>query len=111
MSDPTPHDPKRLPDYKRPVLPFERDVDPEARQTGLAAVGLEFGIVVTLFFLGGRALDAKLGGEPWWTAGASLVGVAIGTWLLLRRVIRAQDSPSSGRRTKDPKDADLTGRN
>lgn len=80
----------RLPEYRRPTLPFERDVDPETRRGGMVTVGIEFGLVVGLFFLGGRALDARLGSAPWWTAGASLAGVAVGTWLLLRRVLAAQ---------------------
>ena len=59
-----------------------------------AGAGIEFGLAVVLFFLGGQALDANLGTAPWWTLIGSLLGVAAGMYLLLRTALRGQLPPS-----------------
>jgi hypothetical protein len=78
-------------------MPFERKAE------GLGAwrwssAGIEFGLAVVVFFLGGRWLDGKLGSGPWLTMSGSLVGVAVGTYLLIRPLLRppARPSPPEG---------------
>jgi F0F1-type ATP synthase assembly protein I len=88
MSD----DRKRLPDYDRPEMPFERRASLGGSVGSLAAVGFEFGAVVALFFLGGTFLDGKLGTDPWLTVAGALLGVALGMYLLIRRVLGTSDS-------------------
>jgi F0F1-type ATP synthase assembly protein I len=72
------------------VLPWERKAKQDLGGYRWAAVGLEFGVCVVLFFLGGRALDGNLGTDPWWTVIGSLVGVAAGMYLLIRTALRGQ---------------------
>jgi hypothetical protein len=91
------------PRYERPILPFERGRNPGLRWAAWSAVGFEFGLLVVLFFLGGRALDAKVGTAPWLTAFGTLLGVAAGTWLLIRTAVRAQ---GQGGRPRDPRNQD-----
>jgi F0F1-type ATP synthase assembly protein I len=79
------------------VLPFEREAETTAERFGWAGVGIEFGVIVVAFFLGGRALDGKLGSEPWGTAGGTLLGVALGVWLLIRRALRAEREDAAKR--------------
>jgi hypothetical protein len=43
---------------------------------------------VVVFFLGGQWLDGKLRTGPWLTLAGSLVGVAVGTYLLIRPLLR-----------------------
>jgi F0F1-type ATP synthase assembly protein I len=87
-------DPEKPPEYVRPTMPFER----EAQRSSVgrwSAAGFEFAAAVVLFFLGGRALDGKLGTAPWLTVSGSLIGVAAGIWLLVRTALSAE------RRSKD----------
>ena len=88
-----PADAARTLDYERPVLPFERKAEPMGAW-GWASVGVEFGLIVVLFFLGGRWLDGRLGATPWLTLTGSLLGVAAGMFLLIRSALRGQ-LPSS----------------
>ncbi len=94
MTDPT-EDPdlEKVRDYKRPVMPFEREAEGGAGKFAMASVGIEFGVIVVLFFLGGRWLDGKFGTEPWLAAAAALLGVALGMYRLIRGVTRLQDRP------------------
>jgi len=97
-------DDPELPDYKRPEMPFERkaSIGPGAGQW--AAVGIEFGIWVTLFFLGGQWLDGKFGWEPWGAALGGLLGACVGMIMLIRRVLRAaQAEESRDAQAKDDK--------
>jgi hypothetical protein len=101
---------RRPPSYQRPELPFER----KAVVTGWewSAVGFEFAVAVVLFFLGGRWLDGKLGTEPLWSALGALVGVAVGTYLLLRPVLRGRTRPTpppTGERGPERTDAQNDG--
>jgi hypothetical protein len=76
-------------EYRRPELPFERRRDPRyAAAWRWSAAGIEFGVSVVVFFLGGNALDGKLGTGPWLALAGSLVGVAVGTYLLVRPLLR-----------------------
>jgi F0F1-type ATP synthase assembly protein I len=90
-------------DYERPVLPFEREPEGGASWGRWAGVGLEFGAAVVLFFLGGKALDATFSTTPWLALLGSLVGVAVGTYLLVRTALRAESrgSAGAGRNRKD----------
>jgi F0F1-type ATP synthase assembly protein I len=85
----------RLPRYERPEMPFERKASPLMRAGRWSAIGLEFGLSVVLFFLGGQYLDAKLRTSPWLALVGAMVGVAAGTWLLLRSVLKASSEDSS----------------
>jgi len=82
------------PPYRRPELPWERKADPQLGWGRWAGAGIEFGMAVVLFFLGGQALDATFGTAPWWTLCGSLLGVAAGMYLLLRTALRGQLPPS-----------------
>jgi F0F1-type ATP synthase assembly protein I len=86
--------PAKRSDYERPDLPFERRRSPAMTALRWSSVGIEFGAAVVLFFLGGKALDAKLGTAPWLAVSGSLLGVAVGTYLLIRAALRAQDRGS-----------------
>ena len=83
-------------EYHRPVLPFEREPDEGITWGRWSAVGLEFGLAVVLFFLGGKALDAPFSTAPWLTLLGSLAGVAAGTYLLVRTALRAESRGSAG---------------
>ena len=81
-----------LPDYKRPQMDFEREASFSRGAGSWAAVGIEFGLYVVLFFLGGKWLDGKFGWEPWGAAMGGLVGACVGMLMLIRRVMRASAS-------------------
>jgi F0F1-type ATP synthase assembly protein I len=83
-----PDDEPRLPRYRRPELPFERKATPLGRAGYWSAIGLEFGLAVVLFFLGGQALDEKLRTTPWLAVVGTMVGVAVGTYLMVRPLLR-----------------------
>ena len=85
---PPPHPPPEFTPYVRPVLPFERKADVALGGWKWASAGIEFGLAVVLFFLGGQALDGKLGTTPWLTVTGSLLGVAAGMYLLIRSALR-----------------------
>ena len=98
-------DKDRLPDYERPILPFEREADDRVRLGSWASVGIEFGLYVAVFFLGGLWLDGKFGSKPWFAAGGALFGVAVGMYMLIRRVssLSAQDeAPERGDTDRNP---------
>ena len=78
------------------MLPFEREADEGAAWGRWAGVGMEFGVAVVVFFLGGKALDATFSTAPWLTLLGSLVGVAAGTYLLVRTALRAESRGSAG---------------
>jgi len=84
---------EQLPDYERPVLPFEREAQVGRGAGRWASVGFEFGIYVALFFLGGLYLDGKFGTRPWLAALGALLGVALGMTMLIRRVLRDDTPP------------------
>ena len=83
-------DEPRRPEYRRPVLPWERKASKDLGGYRWAAAGLEFGVCVVAFFLGGQALDGSLGTAPLWTAIGSLLGVAAGMYLLIRSALRGE---------------------
>ena len=84
--------------YRRPELPFERKAEVPNAAMRWSAAGLEFAVAVVLFFLGGRMLDAKLGTGPWLSVAGSLVGIAVGTYLLIRPALKAMSrAPPPGR--------------
>jgi hypothetical protein len=82
------------PPYKRPVLPWERKRDPGLGWMRWTSLGLEFGLAVGLFLLGGRWLDATLGWTPWGTMLGALLGVAAGMGLLIRAALRPPPASS-----------------
>ena len=87
---------KPPPEYRRPDLPFERKRSRLLVAGEWSVVGLEFGIAVGLFFLGGRALDAYFRAtEPWLSVAGALVGVVVGMYLLMRPILKGQkvDAP------------------
>jgi hypothetical protein len=53
-------------------------------------VGFEFGAAVLLFFLLGQWLDARWGTPPWMTVLGTFTGVAAGTYMLVRKALRAE---------------------
>jgi hypothetical protein len=85
-----------LPDYKRPTMPFEEEASMGPGVGMWAAVGIEFGLYVVLFFLGGRWLDGKFGLEPWGAALGGLLGAVMGMYMLIRRVLRASENDTTG---------------
>lgn len=91
----------RLPRYVRPEMPFERKASPLMKTGRWSAVGLEFGLAVVLFFLGGRALDTQLDTTPWLALVGALVGIAVGTWLLIRPLLHPRDSIRPGGDARD----------
>jgi hypothetical protein len=84
----------RVPDYRRPTMPFERKRTVPSSALRWSAAGLEFALPVVLFFLGGRALDAKVGSGPWLSVAGALLGVAVGTYLLIRAALAAENRRS-----------------
>ena len=52
-----------------------------------SGAGLEFAAAAGLGYLGGEALDDAAGTTPWFAAGGALLGIAAGTWLLLRPLL------------------------
>lgn len=96
-------EPEYVPDYERPTMPFERKASIGVGVGRWGAIGFEFGIYVALFFLGGLWVDGKFGSRPWGAAVGALVGVALGMFMLIRRVSGAtSDTSGAGRDT--PKD-------
>lgn len=85
--------PSRLPPYRRPTLPWEREAEQDLGWARWAGAGFEFGAAVALFFLGGRWLDGNLGTTPWLTLAGALLGVAAGMVLLIRTALRGQLPP------------------
>ena len=58
------------------------------------SVGIEFGLYVVLFFLGGKWLDGNFGWEPWGAAVGALLGVFLGMYMLIRRTARLSSDDS-----------------
>jgi hypothetical protein len=75
--------------YERPTLPFERKAVVPSAALRWSAAGFQFALAVVLFFLGGRALDAKVGTGPWLSLVGAMVGIAVGTYLLIRPALRS----------------------
>jgi F0F1-type ATP synthase assembly protein I len=96
MSDERDHGPPRpeVPEYRRPTMPFDRGRAVPSSALRWSAVGLEFAVAVVLFFLGGKALDAKVGSGPWLSVVGALLGVAVGTYLLIRAALRSESRAS-----------------
>jgi F0F1-type ATP synthase assembly protein I len=84
----------KAPEYRRPTMPFERKRTVPSSALRWSAVGLEFALAVVLFFLGGKALDAKVGSGPWLSVVGALFGVAVGTYLLIRAALASESRPS-----------------
>ncbi len=77
--------------YRRPDLPFEKKRKPLLVAGKWSVVGLEFGLAVVLFFVGGRALDGYLRTtQPWMAVVGAMIGVAVGTYLMIRPLLRSQ---------------------
>ena len=96
-------EPEYVPDYKRPVMPFERKATVDGSVGRFGAVGFEFALYVTVFFLGGLWLDGKFGTRPWAAAIGALVGVGMGMYMLIRRV-SSLSSPPAGKDTDPSED-------
>lgn len=82
---------ERLGTYRRPTMDFEREATVGGGAMAWAAVGIEFGLYVVLFFLGGKWLDGKFGWDPWGAAMGGLLGALMGMFALIRRVMRTSD--------------------
>ena len=81
-------DKKHLGDYERPTMPFERERSVGRGVGAWASIGIEFGLYVVLFFLGGKWLDGKFGWDPWGAAMGGLLGALVGMIQLIRRTMR-----------------------
>jgi ATP synthase protein I len=68
----------------RNPLPFDRKANPMLRAARYTGAGLEFAVAVGLFTWIGHWADGRLGSDPWGTVVGALVGVAAGTWILVR---------------------------
>lgn len=77
------------PPYRRPELPFERKRSRLFAAGRWSVIGLEFGLAVVVFFLGGMAVDGYLRTtKPWMAVVGAMIGVAVGTWLMVRALLR-----------------------
>jgi F0F1-type ATP synthase assembly protein I len=52
-----------------------------------SGVGLEFGVGVVAFFLLGSWLDATWGTHPWMRVAGALLGIVLGTYLLIKKAL------------------------
>ena len=105
MTEPDP-DPKDLPEtddgldrlgkYERPTMPFERERSVGRGVGAWASIGIEFGLYVVLFFLGGKWLDGKFGWDPWGAAMGGLLGALVGMIQLIRRTTRMAADDTDG---------------
>jgi F0F1-type ATP synthase assembly protein I len=57
----------------------------------LAGLGVQFGVVLVAFVLAGNWLDERLGTEPWLLMAGVLVGFALSTLWMYRRLTRSRD--------------------
>ena len=63
-------------------------VSERAVWTQLLGIGIEFGVVITVFTFGGYWADQHFQTEPWWTLGGfffSLIGM---TYLIIKRSLQ-----------------------
>jgi len=70
-------------------VPFAPDVDWVREQRSslqYAAVGIQFGLTISLFALLGRWLDGRFGTSPWLLLLGVLLGFGGGTYSLLKKV-------------------------
>ena len=74
---------------QRPPLPFDRKANPMLKAARYTGAGLEFAVAVGLFTWLGHWADGRFGTDPWWTVIGALVGVAAGTWVLVRPFLLA----------------------
>lgn len=74
----------KQPSSDRPELPFERKAHPMLRAARYTGAGLEFAAAVGLLTWLGWKGDERFGTDPWLTVAGALVGIATGTWILLR---------------------------
>ena len=88
MAGDPPQDESQLEAYDRPEMPWERKADVQGSGSKMATAGLEFAMVVGLFFAGGWWLDQKLQTKPWLFIGLGMLGVAVGMWRLIARANR-----------------------
>lgn len=89
-------DKRQLGDYKRPTMPFERKASIDRGVGAWASIGIEFGLYVVLFFLGGKWLDGKFGWHPWGAAMGGLLGALVGMIQLIRRTTRMAADDTKG---------------
>ena len=66
------------------------------------SVGFEFAAAVGLFFLLGSWADARWGTAPWMRVAGALIGVVLGTYLLIVQAVRSSgpDGQASGSTTR-----------
>jgi F0F1-type ATP synthase assembly protein I len=85
-----------MPDDERPPTGSETEpADAGRAWAKWGSVGFEFGAAVLLFFLLGSWLDARWGTHPWMRVVGALVGIAAGTYALIRQALRSSgDKPS-----------------
>jgi F0F1-type ATP synthase assembly protein I len=55
-----------------------------------AGIGLQFGLTIVVFVLGGVWLDNRLHTSPWFVIGCTFAGAAGGFYSMYRRVMAAQ---------------------
>ena len=71
-----------------------RDPSDLSRYVRFAHVGVQFGLIVVLFLLGGSWLDKRLSGNGAFTLIGTFVGAGIGFYVLYRETQRAGRSDS-----------------
>src|SRR6187399_1726911 len=69
-----------------------------------AGAGFEFGASVLLFFLLGSWADATWGTQPWMRVAGSLLGVVVGTYLLIRQALKPDWIDETKRVEAPPRD-------
>lgn len=84
---------------KRVGPPGKTNGDDEQRRLGSAAAGagMQFVVSILVFVYAGQWLDRKFGTDPLWLLVCLFVGAGGAFYSLYRRLMAAQDPPSSRR--------------